>query len=207
MDIGTRDYMTVWNLQEKLMTEVQNGGLNKVLTVEHPHVYTLGRNGNEANMLSKPPEADLYRVNRGGDITYHGPGQLVVYPIVRLYDFGGDIKAFVHGLEEVVIRTIAELGIEGARIAKATGVWLEPQTPVARKICAIGLRCSHAVTMHGFALNVNTNLEFFNYINPCGIKDKGVTSIERETGVIQDMNYIKTLVIKYFTAIFGMDFQ
>jgi len=203
-DIGTIDYRSAWRLQEEIMADVQSGGVNRVLLLEHPHVYTLGRNGDEANMLHLPPDADLLRVNRGGDITYHGPGQLVVYTIVRLYDFGGDIRAFVHGLEETVIRVIADYGIVGERLEKATGVWLDPCKPAAaRKICAIGLRCSQAVTMHGFALNVNTKLEYFNNINPCGFHDKGVTSMAREIGAEVDMGEVKRLVKRRFEAVFG----
>jgi len=205
-DLGTLDYQTVWAMQEKLMIEVQSGSMNQLLMVEHPHVYTLGRNGNPANMLYKPADAELIKVNRGGDITYHGPGQLVVYTIVRIRDYGVEIREFVHGLEEVVIRTVGEYGISGDRLPKATGVWLDPQTPFARKICAIGLRCSQGVTMHGFALNVNTNLLYFNNINPCGFTDKGVTSIEKEQGEKADMNDVKKYVIQYFKEVFGMVF-
>ncbi|MDR1814227.1 MAG: lipoyl(octanoyl) transferase LipB [Tannerella sp.] len=205
-DLGVKDYQSVWELQERLMEDVQNGGVNRLLFVEHPHVYTLGRNGHEDNMLHKPEDADLLRVNRGGDITYHGPGQLVVYTIFRLYDFGGDIRSFVHNLEEVVIRTIAHYGIKGDRIGKAAGVWLDTDTPAVRKICALGLRCSHAVTMHGFALNVNTDLDYFGNINPCGFTDKGVTSIAEETGCQIPMEDVKELIKQQFTDVFKISF-
>lgn len=205
-DLGLRDYRSVWELQETLMLDVQSGGCNRLLTVEHPHVYTLGRSGNQANMLHKPANAEFLKVNRGGDVTYHGPGQLVVYPIVRIHDFAPTLREFVHGLEEVVIRSIGEYGIKGDRIAKATGVWLDADQPVARKICAIGLRCSRGVTMHGLALNVNTDLSYFNFINPCGFTDKGVTSVEKETGQQAALEAVKSLVLKNFTAVFGMEF-
>jgi lipoyl(octanoyl) transferase len=206
-DLGLLDYSSAWKLQETLMEEVQAGGRNHLLTVEHPHVYTLGRNGNPANMLHKPEEAGFIAVNRGGDITYHGPGQLVVYPVFHLPRFGVEIREFVHGLEEIVIRTISDYGLNGCRIQKATGVWLEADTSAARKICAIGLRCSRSVTMHGFALNVNTNLAYFNHINPCGFTDKGVTSIEKETGREINFEEVKQLVLQNFREVFGMEFR
>jgi lipoyl(octanoyl) transferase len=204
-DLGLLDYSTAWKLQEALMEDVQAGGANRLLTVEHPHVYTLGRNGNPSNMLHKPEDAELIAVNRGGDITYHGPGQLVVYPIFHLPGFGVEIREFVHGLEETVIRTIGAYGLNGCRIKKATGVWLDADTPAARKICAIGLRCSRSVTMHGFALNVSTNLAYFNHINPCGFTDKGVTSIEKETGEKINFEEVKQLVLQNFREVFGME--
>ncbi|MDR2472011.1 MAG: lipoyl(octanoyl) transferase LipB [Tannerella sp.] len=201
-DIGLIDYQAAWTMQEELMKDVQTGGTNRVLFVEHPHVYTLGRNGDTSNMLHQPTDTQLIKINRGGDITYHGPGQLVVYTILRIRDYGVEIREFVHGLEETVIRTISHYGINATRLAKATGVWLDPLTPAVRKICAIGLRCSQGVTMHGFALNVNTDLKYFSYINPCGFTNKGVTSIERETGEQADMDEVKKLVKQNFTQIF-----
>ena len=161
---------------------------NRIVMCEHPHVYTLGRSGKENNMLLsdeqlKAIDATLYHIDRGGDITYHGPGQLVCYPILNLEEFQLGLKEYVHLLEEAVIRVCASYGIEAGRLEKATGVWLEGDTLRARKICAIGVRSSHYVTMHGLALNVNTDLRYFSYIHPCGFMDKGVTSLKRSLHV------------------------
>lgn len=158
---------------------------NHIILCEHPHVYTLGRSGKEGNMLLSEEQlqkigAMLYHIDRGGDITYHGPGQLVCYPILNLEEFSLGLKEYVHLLEEAVIRVCASYGITAGRLEKATGVWLEGDTPRARKICAIGVRSSHFVTMHGLALNVNTDLRYFSYIHPCGFIDKGVTSLQQE---------------------------
>ena len=158
---------------------------NHIILCEHPHVYTLGRSGKEGNMLLSEEQlqkigATLYHIDRGGDITYHGPGQLVCYPILNLEEFSLGLKEYVHLLEEAVIRVCASYGITAGRLEKATGVWLEGDTPRARKICAIGVRSSHFVTMHGLALNVNTDLRDFSYIHPCGFIDKGVTSLQQE---------------------------
>ena len=158
---------------------------NHIILCEHPHVYTLGRSGKEGNMLLSEEQlqkigATLYHIDRGGDITYHGPGQLVCYPILNLEEFSLGLKEYVHLLEEAVIRVCASYGITAGRLEKATGVWLEGDTPRARKICAIGVRSSHFVTMHGLALNVNTDLRYFSYIHPCGFIDKGVTSLQQE---------------------------
>nr|WP_279192342.1 lipoyl(octanoyl) transferase LipB [Bacteroides intestinalis] len=158
---------------------------NHIILCEHPHVYTLGRSGKEGNMLLSEEQlqkigATLYHIDRGGDITYHGPGQLVCYPILNLEEFSLGLKEYVHLLEEAVIHVCASYGITAGRLEKATGVWLEGDTPRARKICAIGVRSSHFVTMHGLALNVNTDLRYFSYIHPCGFIDKGVTSLQQE---------------------------
>ena len=158
---------------------------NHIILCEHPHVYTLGRSGKEGNMLLSEEQlqkigATLYHIDRGGDITYHGPGQLVCYPILNLEEFSLGLKEYVHLLEEAVIRVCASYCITAGRLEKATGVWLEGDTPRARKICAIGVRSSHFVTMHGLALNVNTDLRYFSYIHPCGFIDKGVTSLQQE---------------------------
>jgi lipoyl(octanoyl) transferase len=216
MDLGVMTYMDAWekqtSLMEKLKREKSEGkaGLNYLLFVEHPHVYTLGRNGNQANMLMdtnrlKAENVEFIKTDRGGDITYHGPGQLVVYPIFCLNDFKIGIKEYVRRLEEIVIRTIGRYGLKGERMEKATGVWLDPDTPSARKICAIGVRCSQSVTMHGFALNVNTELEYFNYINPCGFVDKGVTSMEKEMKRKVNFGEVKTFVLQYFKDIFEIE--
>jgi lipoyl(octanoyl) transferase len=209
------NYKEAWqrqtSLMEKLKKEKTEGkdGLNYLLFVEHPHVYTLGRNGNQANMLINTLQlaaenVEFIKVDRGGDITYHGPGQLVVYPIFCLNDFKIGVKEYVRRLEEVVIRAIAEYGLKGERMEKATGVWLDTGTSAARKICAIGVRCSQFVTMHGFALNVNTDLNYFDYINPCGFVDKGVTSMAKETEKTINIDEIKNLVIQYFNEVFGI---
>jgi lipoyl(octanoyl) transferase len=170
---------------------------NYIIMCEHPHVYTLGRNGKEQNMLIgeeqlKMINATLYRTDRGGDITYHGPGQLVCYPILNLEEFGLGLKSYIYKLEEAVIQACAFYNLTAGRLTKATGVWMEESAfSYARKICAIGIRSSHYVTMHGLALNVNTDLRYFNYIHPCGFTNKGVTSIEKESGKKIDMREVK----------------
>ena len=169
---------------------------NHIILCEHPHVYTLGRSGKEGNMLRSEEQlqkigATLYHIDRGGDITYHGPGQLVCYPILNLEEFSLGLKEYVHLLEEAVIRVCASYGIIAGRLEKATGVWLEGDMPRARKICAIGVRSSHFVTMHGLALNVNTDLRYFSYIHPCGFIDKGVTSLQQELKREMPMEEVK----------------
>jgi lipoyl(octanoyl) transferase len=214
-DMGVVDYREAWRVQEALLDSLKEENPARaseagyLLLVEHPHVYTLGRNGKPDNMLANAAQlqerhAELIRVNRGGDITYHGPGQLVAYPIVKLNRLGIGVREYVHRLEEVVIRTVGDCGITGERMEKASGVWLEPRTSAARKICAVGVRCSHAITMHGFALNVNTDMTCFSYINPCGFADKGVTSLEKETGAKVSMDSVKQLVLRHFAAVFGV---
>lgn len=170
---------------------------NYLIFCEHPHVYTLGRHGKATNMLLSQEQlhsiqAEMFQIDRGGDITYHGPGQLVCYPILNLEDFHLGLKDYIHLLEEAVIRVCAEYGIHGQRVSGATGVWIAVGTPEERKICAIGVRSSHYVTMHGLALNVNTDLRYFSYIHPCGFVDKGVTSIAKETGCKVDMEEVTT---------------
>lgn len=215
-ELGLMPYREAWALQERLHEEVKAAKLqgvdtvNYLLFVEHPHVYTLGKSGDEANMLIsaiqlQAEHAEFVKVNRGGDITYHGPGQLVVYPIIDMANFGLGVKDYVDRLEEVVIRTIEEYGIKGERLEGATGVWIEAHTPRARKICAIGIRCSRFVTMHGFALNVNTDLNYFHYINPCGFRDKGVTSIAQELGREVPLQEVKERVKYHFVDLFGME--
>jgi len=169
---------------------------NHIILCEHPHVYTLGRSGKEGNMLLSEEQlqkigATLYHIDRGGDITYHGPGQLVCYPILNLEEFSLGLKEYVHLLEEAVIRVCASYGIIAGRLEKATGVWLEGDMPRARKICAIGVRSSHFVTMHGLALNVNTDLRYFSYIHPCGFIDKGATSLQQELKREMPMEEVK----------------
>jgi lipoyl(octanoyl) transferase len=217
IDLQTLNYSDAWQKQgvllEKLKAEKQAGkfGVNYLLLVEHPHVYTLGRNGDAANMLInliqlKAKNAEFIKTDRGGDVTYHGYGQIVAYPIVRLDAFEIGIKEYVFRLEEVVIRTIDNYGLKGERLQGAIGVWLDADLPSARKICAIGVKCSGFVTMHGFALNVNTDLEYFNYINPCGFVDKGVTSLEKELKYKIDIEEVKKLVLQNFADVFGMKF-
>ncbi len=201
-DLGLTEYKDAWELQEKLFDEVvarklfnRTAGEEKQLPLqhfllfcEHPHVFTLGRSGDENHLIVKQEDlpkisATFYKNNRGGDITYHGPGQIVGYPILDLDDFFTDIHKYLRFLEEAVILTLKNYGISAGRITGLTGVWLDGDNPAkARKICALGVRCSRWVTMHGFAFNVNTDLNYFNYIIPCGITDKAVTSLEKELG-------------------------
>ena len=217
IDLKVLGYKAAWEkqefLMEKLKEERQTGkaSTNYLLLVEHPHVYTLGRNGNKQNLLIdaiqlKAKDAEFIQTDRGGDITYHGYGQLVAYPVIRLDAFETGVKEYVFKLEEVVIKTIAHYNLKGERLNGAIGVWLDTDKNTARKICAIGIRCSGFVTMHGFALNVNTDLNYFNYINPCGFVDKGVTSIEKEINHKVNIDEVKSLIIRNFEDVFGMEF-
>jgi lipoyl(octanoyl) transferase len=201
-DWGTVPYAEAWERQRELfdgMVEAKQRGETPgghLIFVEHPPVYTLGRSGKAGNMLLSEAQlqaigATLYHIDRGGDITFHGPGQLVAYPILDLERYGLGLKAYIHLLEEAVIRTCAEWGVTGDRVEGATGVWLDKGTPRERKICAIGVRSSHFVTMHGLALNVNTDLNYFRYIHPCGFIDKGVTSLALECGHPVDLGEVK----------------
>jgi lipoyl(octanoyl) transferase len=213
----TIDYKTAWDNQETLFQKIiqtkkegkDTRELETVFLCEHPHVYTLGKHGQVNNLLINEDflrkiNAVYYKIDRGGDITYHGPGQLVGYPILDLENHGNSLKGYIYNMEEAIIQTLTHYGIVGARLDGATGVWLDGNTPNARKICAIGVRASHFVTMHGFALNVNTDLAYFNYINPCGFVDKGVTSMQKELGKTLCMGEIKeVLTTRFFTA-FGM---
>ena len=215
-DVGLKDYKACWDYQETILEEVQTakkakGGpteVNRFLLVEHPHVYTLGKSGDEHNLLVhddflKKIEATFYKINRGGDITYHGPGQLVGYPIIDLEYYHIGVRAYIEKMEDAIIDTLGHYGITAGRNPNATGVWLDSQIPAkARKICAIGVRVSRYVTMHGFALNVNTDMRYFSYINPCGFLTYGVTSLERELGRKIDMDEIKTVVREKFNAIY-----
>ncbi len=218
IDLGSRGYQEVWEMQnewmEKVKAEKMAGRVphTYLIFVEHPPVYTLGKSGNEANMLIgshqlETVHARFIKVDRGGDITFHGPGQLVVYPILDLESLHLGVKEYVERLEEIVIRTLADYGIKGDRLPGATGVWLEPGQAGARKICAIGVKCSRYVTMHGFALNVNTDLNYFNYIHPCGFVDKGVTSMEKETGHCLDMDVVKHKVLSCFQELLGLQYS
>ena len=226
LDLGLIDYREAWTLQEKLFNDVverkvSNRLLEKdkqkqqehfLLFCEHPHVYTLGRSGDESNLIVSENEllklqATFYRNNRGGDITYHGPGQIVGYPILDLDFFFTDIHKYLRFLEEAVINTLKEYGVAAGRIDGCTGVWLDWDNNIkARKICALGVRCSRWVTMHGFAFNVNTDLSYFKHIVPCGIRDKDVTSLEKELGRKLDMVEVKEKLKKNISGIFGMRF-
>ncbi len=190
-DWGLISYEEAWKKQTKLFNELIAAKLdgrpyrNRIIFCEHPHVYTLGKSGRENNMLLGEQQlhainATLFHIDRGGDITYHGPGQLVCYPILNLEDYHLGLKTYIHKLEEAVISLCASYGIPSGRMEKATGVWLDTDKQSARKICAMGVRSSHFVTMHGLALNVNIDLRYFSYINPCGFIDKGVTSLQME---------------------------
>lgn len=221
-DLGHKDYKETWDYQESLFEEIvelkrknraENTDLptpNYFLFVEHPHVYTLGKSGHIENLLIDEAAlakkgATFYKINRGGDITYHGPGQIVGYPIIDLENFFTDIHKYLRSLEEVIIRTLADYGIKGERSEGETGVWLDVGTPFARKICAMGVRASRWVTMHGFALNVNTDLGYFDNIIPCGIRGKAVTSLNVELSKEKvDTEEVKTLILKHFEEIFGV---
>lgn len=207
-DIGLIKYREAWSFQDELHAKVSENinenGVNYLLFCEHPHVYTLGKNGDQNNFLINNEtltkiQAEYVHTNRGGDITYHGPGQIVGYPIINLNNAGYGIKEYIFKLEQSIIDCIAEFGLKGERLAGATGVWLDTDKPSARKICAIGVRVSHWVTMHGFAFNVNTNLDYYRYINPCGFIDKGVTSLEKETGMIQDFSLVKSKLVGHLS--------
>lgn len=184
---------------------------NYFFFVTHPHVYTMGKNGNLANILMNPKKLeekniDFHQTNRGGDSTYHGPGQIVGYPIIDLDNFFSDIHAYMRKLEEVIILTIAEFGLSGERSEGETGVWLDVGSTKARKICAMGVHTSRWVTMHGFALNVNTDLSYFEGIIPCGISNKGITSLAKELGEKVDKNLVKDIIIKHFSSVFNAKF-
>lgn len=227
-DLGLMDYLPAFEFQENLMKSIIDLKLknrdrtdkifeetpNYFLFVEHPHVYTLGKSGDEHNMLANSKkleeiDATFVKTNRGGDITYHGFGQIVGYPVLDLDNFKSDIHLYMRNLEEVIIRTIADYGLKGERSEGETGVWLDVGKPYARKICAMGVKTSKWVTMHGFALNVNTDLRYFEYIIPCGIKDKAVTSLARELErkfSEEDVAEVKSKIKKHFEEVFGAEF-
>ena len=214
-DLGVIDYAECWEMQKDifghLLASKQDPAIKAeqfLLLCEHPAVYTLGKSGHEENMLVaedflKQQGASFYHIDRGGDITFHGPGQLVGYPILDLEREGIGLRDYIHSLEEAVIRTVAEWGISGTRVAGAAGVWLTDKGPL-RKIAAIGVRSSRYVTMHGFALNVNTDLKWFDYINPCGFADRGATSIARETGEAADMEAVKRAFMAHLEKIINI---
>lgn len=230
-DLGRMDYRTAWDVQEKLLAhnseakrlwyaqENAGHGATQALTqhhllfVEHPPVYTLGKSGKEEHVMISEAERrqmgiDYFRTNRGGDITFHGPGQLVGYPILDLEKFYTDIGRYLRNIEQVVINVMAFYGLHGQRSPGATGVWLDPDRKgMERKICAIGVRCSRWITMHGFAFNINTELAYFDRIIPCGIPDKQVTSLQRELGRRVDMEEVKLLVKEHFAEVFEVQLQ
>jgi lipoyl(octanoyl) transferase len=226
-DLGLIRYSEAWDYQKKLLAEIQEirqanqdvpfcekvHQYNYVLFCEHPHVYTLGKSGKDKNLLVstkflKQMDAEYFITDRGGDITYHGPGQIVGYPIFDLEAFGIGIKQYVHNIEEVIIFTLKHYSIKGVRLPGATGVWLDADLPgKTRKICAIGVKVSRFITMHGFAFNVNTNLDYYNFINPCGFKDKGVTSLQKETGKEIDIQEVKKYLLASFKEVFELNFN
>jgi lipoyl(octanoyl) transferase len=222
IDWGLTDYQVAWDKQEVLFNETvalktknrtentQIPTSNYLVFCEHPHVYTLGKSGkpenlllNEKGLLEK--KATYYKINRGGDITYHGPGQIVGYPILDLDHFFTDIHLYLRTLEEAVILTLADYDLTAGRYPGYTGVWLDADNEKARKICAMGVRCSRWVTMHGFAFNVNTDLNYFKHIVPCGIDDKDVTSMQRELGFVLDIAEVKEKLKNHIAALFGME--
>lgn len=213
LDWGLIEYNEAWQKQEDIFNETLLQKQNKeqtqnyLILCEHPHVYTLGKSGNEQNLLLnyiqlQAKNAQFVHTNRGGDITYHGPGQIVGYPIFDLENFEIGLKQYIYNIEEAVILTLDKYNIQSERLSGASGVWLDVGKPTCRKICAIGVRSSKFVTMHGFALNVNTQLEYFNYINPCGFTDKGVTSLEKELGLKIDVEEVKKNLEMFLTKIF-----
>ncbi len=224
-DLGLRDYKETWDYQAELFKKIieskqSEGEIHNytdaelpgtLIFVEHPHVYTLGKSGSEDNFLMdliqmRAKDAEFYRTDRGGDITYHGPGQIVGYPVFDLGLLGIGLKEYISRLEEAIIRSIGESGLSGERLKKGTGVWLDAGIKgIERKICAIGVKASRFVTMHGFALNVNTDLTYFDYINPCGFKDKGVTSLEKELNAKQDFERVKYTVREKLGQVFDLE--
>ena len=224
IDLGTMDYKETWDFQQNLFDEIveikkknrkNNTNIktpNYFLFVEHPHVYTLGKSGNLSNLLIdenqlKNKNASFYKINRGGDITYHGPGQIVGYPILDLENFFTDIHKYLRFLEQTVIQTLDNFGIKGERNDGKTGVWIDIDTPFPKKICAMGVRASRWVTMHGFALNVNVDLDYFNNIIPCGLTDNVVTSVNKELNQSEaDINEIKNILKSCFSETFNSEF-
>ncbi len=224
-DLGTMDYKECWDLQERVFAETiaiktgnrnlpeneQIPSQNHLYFVEHPHVYTLGKSGKMEHLLLsvqglEEKGARFYKINRGGDITYHGPGQIVAYPIFDLDYFFSDIHKYLRYLEEAVIRCLADFGIFAGRYEGYTGVWIDPEIPKkARKICAMGVKCSRWVTMHGLAFNVHSNMDYFKNIVPCGIDDKAVTSMELELGVKIDIEKVKARLLSHLASVFKFD--
>lgn len=225
IDLGLKEYAEAWDYQTKLFDQIlevkkknrdlpvteQSVTSNYLIFCEHPHVYTLGKSGDEKNLLIPKEKlgdinATYFHINRGGDITYHGPGQIVVYPVIDMENFFTDIHKYMRLLEEAVIRTLKEYGIAAGRIKGLTGAWLDPEdAEKSRKICALGVKTSRWVTLHGLAFNVNTDLNYFNHIVPCGIDDKSVTSMAAELGTIQNLNEVKNTLLKHIVSLFEME--
>lgn len=224
-DLGTMKYKEAWDYQESIFDEiVQTKSNNRkveeservetrdhLLFVHHPHVYTLGKSGKVEHLLINEEKMaeegiDWYKINRGGDITYHGPGQLVGYPIFDLDEHFTDIHKYLRYLEEAIILTLADYGLKGERSQGETGVWLDVGKPTARKICAMGVRASRWVTMHGFAFNINVDMKYFGYIVPCGIQDKAVASLDQELGYVPDMNEVKDRVKRHLAELFEIEY-
>jgi lipoyl(octanoyl) transferase len=223
LDLGNKDYKETWEYQEELFKKIVDLKIlnrnstapiptpNFFLYVTHPHVYTLGKSGDFSNLLLSEKQllekgATFYKINRGGDITYHGPGQIVGYPILDLENFFTDIHKYLRFLEESIILTLAEYGLKTERSPGETGVWFDVGTPFARKICAMGVRASRWVTMHGFALNVNADLGYFDNIIPCGIRGKAVTSMHVELGREVNEEEVKEKILKHFSVLFENSF-
>jgi lipoyl(octanoyl) transferase len=222
-DLGSLAYKDAWDYQDQLFqgiidikianrkNNIKNKTPNYLLFVSHPHVYTLGKSGDLSNLLLNEKQlnekgASFYKSNRGGDITYHGPGQIVGYPIFDLENFFTDIHKYLRFLEEAIILTLREYNLNGVRSDGETGVWFDVGTPFARKICALGVRSSRWVSMHGFALNVNTNLGYFDNIVPCGIKGKAVTSLQAELGKKIDEQEVKAKITQHLSHLFEIGF-
>lgn len=225
IDLGLKEYAEAWDYQTKFFDQIlevkkknrdlpvteQSVTSNYLIFCEHPHVYTLGKSGDEKNLLIPKEKlgdinATYFHINRGGDITYHGPGQIVVYPVIDMENFFTDIHKYMRLLEEAVIRTLKEYGIAAGRIKGLTGAWLDPEdAEKSRKICALGVKTSRWVTLHGLAFNVNTDLNYFNHIVPCGIDDKSVTSMAAELGTTQNLNEVKNTLLKHIVSLFEME--
>ena len=225
IDLGVCDFKEAWNYQIAIFDKIiswkksvehdassdKKQPLGTLIFVEHPHVYTLGKSGSESNILidnmrMKAEGASLYRIDRGGDITYHGPGQIVCYPIFDIEALNIGLKEYIYKLEMTIIEVVEKYGLKASRLTGGTGVWLDPDAmDKARKICAIGVKASKFVTMHGLAFNVNTNLEYFNFINPCGFTDKGVTSLENELGGKQNLEEAKKIIVEKFKEVFNVE--
>lgn len=224
INLGLADYQQAWDYQTRCHQSIVDQKIanrdrdpvatdNFLLVCQHPHVFTLGKSGDEKNLVVSREQlpsiqATFHQINRGGDITYHGPGQLVAYPILDLENFFTDIHLYMRSMEEAVILTLKDFGLEAGRLTGLTGVWLDPENPVkARKICAMGVKTSRWVTMHGLALNVSTDLNYFNYIVPCGITDKAVTSMEKELGAAPDFDLVLDSFKRNFALVFQAEYQ
>ncbi len=216
-DLGNISYKEAWDYQENLFNELLKSkrdeliSENYLLFCEHPPVFTLGKSGAESNLLMSQEflhqkGIEYYKSNRGGDITFHGPGQIVGYPILDLEQFGLGVKQYIFALEEVIIKTLQDYSIKSERLEGSTGVWLDTKGKNPRKICAIGVKASRYVSMHGFAFNINTDMNYYSYINPCGITDKTVSSLQNELGKTIDLDEVKTKLKNYFVDIFGMQY-